>query len=76
MVFNIERRPTKMDVEVCEHKKDWKEEWLLDSGSTVNLTNKKECWWTHFTVTVGVGSQVKGQMDGNIILKGKKWERT
>ncbi len=52
-----------------------KEEWLLDSGSTVNLTNKKERFWNQresgVTVTVGQGSQVEGQKDGDVILKEK-----
>jgi hypothetical protein len=29
------------EVQACEHQNGWREEWLLDSGSTVNLTNKK-----------------------------------
>jgi hypothetical protein len=47
------------------------EEWCLNSGSTVNLTNKKEHFWrqcpTNTTVTVGDGSQVTGLLDGSII---------
>jgi hypothetical protein len=44
-VHNMEMEITHEDVLNCEHEKDWKEEWLLDSGSTVNLTNQKERFW-------------------------------
>jgi uncharacterized membrane protein YvbJ len=41
----------------------------------VNLTNRKELFWNQHkssvTVMVGEGSHVKGQKDGNIILKEK-----
>ena len=65
------------ETNVCHHKNKsgWQEEWLLDSGSTVNLTNKKERFWekrtTNITVTVGDGSQVEGLCDGSVILKEK-----
>jgi hypothetical protein len=33
----------KHKVYACKHENNnsWREEWLLDSGSTVNITNKK-----------------------------------
>jgi hypothetical protein len=41
----------------------------------MNLTNRKERFWNQHessvTVTVGEGSQVKGQKDGKVILKEK-----
>lgn len=41
MVFNIEiKEKGEREVNVCNHQIGWREEWLLDSGSTVNLTNK------------------------------------
>jgi hypothetical protein len=35
------------EVNAWEHQNlnDWREEWLLDSGAMVNLTNKKEHFW-------------------------------
>jgi hypothetical protein len=77
--FNVEvNKKNKQEVYAnkYQNKSGWKEEWLLDSGSTVNLTNRKERFWdqraTKTTVTVGDGSEVVGLCDGNIILKKEK----
>jgi hypothetical protein len=40
--FNVEKGSKLEEVLSCEHQKDWKEEWLIGSGSNVNVTNKKE----------------------------------
>jgi hypothetical protein len=73
--FNIEDKPKNEEGLNCDNQKDWKEEWLLDSGSMVNLTIKKGCFWNQresdVTVTIGEGSQVEGKMDGDIIFNEK-----
>jgi hypothetical protein len=74
--FKVKRSPTNEEVQSCEHQKDWKEERLLDSGSTINLTYRKEHFWNQHessvTLMAGRGSQVKIQMDGDIILSKEK----
>jgi hypothetical protein len=78
--FNVEvKGKDEETVNACSHKNDWREEWLLDSGSTVNLTNNKARFWkqctTSTTVTVGDGSQVEGLLNGSIILKEKNSQK-
>jgi hypothetical protein len=77
-VFNMEINEKEMhEINACKHQNlnGWRGEWLLDSGSTVNLTNKKECFWeqraTNIMVMVGDGSQVEGLFIGHVILKRK-----
>jgi hypothetical protein len=74
-VHNTEMETAHEEVMNWEHEKKWKEEWLLDSGSTVNLTNRSERFWNQYessvTVTVGEGSQVEGQKDRHVVLKEK-----
>jgi hypothetical protein len=75
-IFNIEVKDgNEHEVYSCDQKNKWNEEWLLDSGSMVNLTNIKEGLWkqaeTSMTVTVGDGSKVTGILDGKVILKEK-----
>jgi hypothetical protein len=65
----------------CEHNKKngWMEEWLLDSGSTVNLTNQMDRLWdqrkTKIMVTVGDGSNAEGLYNGSVILKEKNTKK-
>jgi hypothetical protein len=73
--FNVEMGPMNEEVQNCEEKNNWNEKWLLDSGLTINLMNRKERFWNQHessvTVTVGQGSQVKGQKDGDVVLEEK-----
>jgi hypothetical protein len=68
--FNVECQQKHEDVLNCEVRDKWrKEEWLLlDSGSTVNVTNQNDRLWNQHescvTVTVGQGSEVEGQKEG------------
>jgi hypothetical protein len=44
-LINIKHKvEQEQEVKACDHQNGWREEWLLNSGLTVNLTNKKECF--------------------------------
>jgi hypothetical protein len=58
--FNIEVvEEEKHKVYACEHenKNSWREEWLLNSGLMVNLTNKKEHLWEQHKTNIMVTKQ-------------------